>query len=87
MRKTGMVAAAVVVATLAARTLLESPPIPDPATDAMEPQVREKLVSAREAVMEDIGSSDAWGRLGMVFHAHYLETEATPCYASALLTP
>jgi protein O-GlcNAc transferase len=49
----------------------------------MEPQVAEKILSARNAVAEDPRSDEAWGRLGMVFHAHYLESEAGACYSEA----
>ncbi len=76
-------AVAVLAAALVPGTLLESPPIPDPATDGMEPQVADKIRSARRAVAEDPGSGQAWGHLGMVFHAHYLESEAAPCYLEA----
>jgi tetratricopeptide (TPR) repeat protein len=76
-------AVAVLAAALLPETLLETPPIPDPATDGMEPQVADKMRSARNAVAEDSASAEAWGRLGMVFHAHYLESEAAPCYSEA----
>jgi len=83
MMRKGAIAVALLVATFSSRGLFEPPSIPYPATDAMEPQVRESIVSARKAVAENLGSGEAWGRLGMVFHAHYLETEAAPCYTEA----
>ncbi len=79
----GALAIAVLAAALVPGTLLETPPIPDPATDGMEPQVADKILSARSAVAEDPASGEAWGHLGMVFHAHYLESEAAPCYSEA----
>jgi tetratricopeptide (TPR) repeat protein len=76
-------AAALVALALVSKSAIKYPPIPDPTTDAMEPQVAEKVASARKAVAEDKASDEAWGHLGMVFHAHYLESEAAPCYSEA----
>lgn len=52
----------------------------------MEPQVAAKIGEARDAVVGAPESSEAWGRLAMVLHAHGLEEEAATCYrrASAL---
>jgi len=83
MVRKGALAVAVLAASLLPGTLLETPPIPDPATDGMEPQVADKIRSATRAVAEDSASAEAWGYLGMVFHAHYLESEAAPCYFEA----
>lgn len=57
--------------------------MPDPDTSGMEPQVEEKLRETRREVLRDPGSGAAWGKLGMVFHAHDLENEARWCYARA----
>ncbi len=87
-RKWAIFAGSVGAATLVALALVpkipfEYPPIPDPTADAMEPQVAEKVASARKAVADNPVSAKAWGHLGMVFHAHYLESEAAPCYTEA----
>jgi tetratricopeptide (TPR) repeat protein len=84
MLKKGGFAASFLVTALASRSLLESPPPPEPSTEAMEPQVREAIAAAGKAVAEDIGSGEAWGKLGMIFHAHYLDAEAARCYREAL---
>lgn len=76
-------AAALVALALVSKSAIKYPPIPDPTTDAMERQVAEKVASARVAVADNPASAEAWGHLGMVFHAHYLESEAAPCYSEA----
>jgi tetratricopeptide (TPR) repeat protein len=83
--KTGIAAAiaALIALALVSGSRVEHPTIPDPATDAMEPQVAEKIVAARKRVSDEPASAGAWGRLGMVFHAHYLESEAASCYSEA----
>lgn len=48
-----------------------------------EPQVAAKIEAARRAVLDDSASADAWGRLGMVFQAHDLHSEAIACYDQA----
>ncbi|HJS75319.1 MAG TPA: tetratricopeptide repeat protein, partial [Vicinamibacteria bacterium] len=81
-RKTVLVLA-LVAAALVPTALVETPPVPDPATADMESEVAEKILSARRAVEEEPSSGEAWGNLGKVLHAHYLEAEAEPCYAEA----
>ena len=61
----------------------KTPPIPDPDTSAMEPQVAARIKEAREAAKNDPGSGERWGRLGMVFQAHELYREAQETYAVA----
>ena len=58
--------------------------VPDPDRSAMEPQVAAKIQASRQAVLEAPDSHEAWGKLGMVFQAHGLETEASECYRSAI---
>jgi cytochrome c-type biogenesis protein CcmH/NrfG len=36
----------------------------------MEPQVGARIKEAREALKNDPGSAESWGRLGMVFQAY-----------------
>ena len=76
-------AASLVAIALHCGLLSDPPPIPDPVTGAMEPQVADKIRLTRKEVAENISSGEAWGKLGMIFHAHYLEAEAEPCYAEA----
>ena len=57
--------------------------VPDPDRSIMEPQVAAKIQEYREAVFADPDSHEAWGRLGMVLHAHALRKEASECYRRA----
>ena len=50
----------------------------------MEPQVAESIRDARDTVMKQRESADAWGRLGIVFHAHGLKEEAADCYTRTI---
>jgi superkiller protein 3 len=61
----------------------EAPRVPDPDRSAMEPQVAAKIDQARDAVLETLDSHEAWGRLGVVLHAHRLEADAAVCYRRA----
>jgi tetratricopeptide (TPR) repeat protein len=60
------------------------PEVPSPDVAAMEPQVAAKIEEARQNVLKTPDSSDGWGRLGMVLHAHRLEIEAAVCYRRAV---
>lgn len=62
----------------------EPPEVSHPNLATMEPQVVEKIRDARATVMKQRESGDAWGWLGMVFHAHDLKQEAADCYAQAI---
>ncbi|MGH9461939.1 MAG: tetratricopeptide repeat protein, partial [Vicinamibacteria bacterium] len=79
-----------VLATLAATSgfrylpIQNTPAAPDPDASAMEPHVAAKVQEFREAVIAQPESPEAWGRLGMVFHAHEFEKEATTCYEQAI---
>jgi tetratricopeptide (TPR) repeat protein len=57
--------------------------VPEPDLAEMEPQVRESLQQRRSAVLENPKSADAWGRFGMVAHAHELWAEAEIAYRQA----
>ena len=61
----------------------EEPQVPDPDRSAMEPQVAAKIAEARGAVLGAPESHEAWGRYGMVLHAHRLEPDAAACYRRA----
>ena len=59
------------------------PQIPEVGTDGMEPAVREAIRAARDALAADRGNAAAWGRFGMVLHAHRLGAPAGASYAEA----
>jgi len=59
------------------------PNVPEPEMSAMEPRVRESLQRRRSMVLENPLSADAWGRFGMVAHAHELWEEAEIAYRQA----
>ncbi len=61
----------------------EIPTVPDPDQSSMEPQVAAKIQEHREAVIAHPSSSESWGKLGMVLHAHGHEREAFVCYENA----
>lgn len=58
-------------------------PIPRPDLSEMEPRVSEAIAAAQEAIEESPRSADAWGRFGMVSHAHDLFDEAAAAYRQA----
>jgi tetratricopeptide (TPR) repeat protein len=57
------------------------PPALDPA--GVDPAVWRVIERGREHVRQEPGSPRAWGRLGMLFLAHALPTEAETCLARA----
>ncbi|MFQ5350992.1 MAG: tetratricopeptide repeat protein, partial [Thermoanaerobaculia bacterium] len=57
--------------------------VPEPDMTEMETQVRKRLEETRAAVLADPESGAAWGRFGMVAHAHDLWEEATVAYRQA----
>lgn len=59
------------------------PPVPQPDTSSMEAQVAEKIARTRDLVASDPREPAMWGRMGMVFHAHELFSEAAESYARA----
>ena len=59
------------------------PEIPEVETGGMEPAVREAISGSREALAADRGNAAAWGRFGMVLHAHRLGAPAGLAYAEA----
>ena len=59
------------------------PEIPEVGSDGMEPAVREAIRGARDALAADRGNATAWGRFGMVLHAHRLGAPAGLAYAEA----
>ncbi len=59
------------------------PPIPSPNTSGMQPRVAQRIIEARELVVKQPQSADAWGRLGEICHTHALFDEAATCYRRA----
>ncbi len=59
------------------------PTPPDAKGDNLEPAVAAAVRSARDQVLRQPRSADAWGDLGEVFVANELETESRPCFAEA----
>lgn len=62
---------------------LGSPAIPQPDMTDMEEVVAKRLRETREAVVRQPDSAAAWGRFGMVAHAHELWSEAETAYRQA----
>src|SRR5262245_3449040 len=56
---------------------------PDSVLDDVDPPIRASIVKAREEVRQKPRSAQAWGHLGMVFHAHDFNQEANICFAQA----
>ncbi len=61
----------------------ETPQVPEPDLTDMESQVEERFRETRSAVQAETGSAAAWGRFGMVAHAHELWEEARVAYLQA----
>ena len=59
------------------------PEIPEVGSDGMEPAVRQAIRGARDVLAADRGKAAAWGRFGMVLHAHRLGALAGLAYAEA----
>ena len=57
--------------------------VPEPDMTNMEPQVEQRLRETRSAVFANPQSASAWGRFGMVAHAHGLWEDALPAYRQA----
>ena len=56
------------------------PEIPPAVTDA---DVRAALTRAREKVLAEPQSGQAWGELGLIYRAHHLNAESNACFATA----
>jgi tetratricopeptide (TPR) repeat protein len=59
------------------------PPVPDPPTAEMQGPVARAVTAARETVLAEPGSAEAWGDLGAVLDAHRLFDDAATCYRRA----
>ena len=82
----GVIALVVVSGVVLYRYGLAHPAAPEPPNPDLSQAdyaVREAIAGARERVLEDPGSADAWGRLGMAFYAHVFGPEATACFEQA----
>ncbi len=60
-----------------------TPEVPQPDLTGMEAQVEQRLRETRGAVLTGMDSAEAWGRFGMVAHAHELWAEALVAYRQA----
>lgn len=74
---------AVLLAVACDQPAAESPHVPEPDMTDMEPQVEKRLRKTRSVVLANPQSADAWGRFGMVTHAHELWDEAQTAYRQA----
>jgi len=54
-----------------------------PDLTGVEPQVVAAIESAHEALADDLDDAEAWGELGMTYHAHRLYAAAVDCYRHA----
>jgi tetratricopeptide (TPR) repeat protein len=62
----------------------EAPPVPpEPKAEGLEPAVLDAVRAAREQILREPRSADAWGGLGEVFLANELEEEGRVCFAEA----
>jgi tetratricopeptide (TPR) repeat protein len=73
----------VLLAVACEQPVSEPPRVPEPDMTDMEPLVEKRLRETREAVLADPRSAEAWGRFGMVAHAHDLLEDAVPAYQRA----
>jgi len=62
---------------------IPEPGMREPDTNAMEPQVKARLLETRSAALASPLSAETWGRYGMVAHAHDLWNEAARAYRQA----
>jgi tetratricopeptide (TPR) repeat protein len=60
------------------------PDVPEPDSHEMEPQVAALLLSARNHVLAQSDSAEAWGNLGALYDAHSLFDPAEICYRRAV---
>lgn len=65
------------------RATAAAPPVPDPVTAEMVAPARNALAAAREAVLAQPDSADAWGEFAEVCDAHHLYPEAELAYREA----
>lgn len=57
-------------------------PIPEPDLTEIHPVVRDRIEARRQTAEAD-GTGDAWGELGMLYHAYYLLDAARASYENA----
>ena len=78
-----VVAAGTAVVLMVANARALNAGVPDPDTSAMQPRGAARLRSARQEVLKQPGSAEAWGSFGAVCDAHQLYDEAALCYRRA----
>lgn len=59
------------------------PSPPEIPSSVVDREVQEALSKAREAVLANPGSGQAWGELGLVFRAHELVNQSNICFTEA----
>ena len=59
---------------------------PEIPASVVDPAVRSALAEAREKVLAESQSAQAWGELGYNFRAHNLNVESNACFAVAALS-
>ena len=72
-----------VAATLLAACTQSAPPPPLPPLEGVEPQVAAAVRSAHDALANDTGSGELWGRYAMTLDVHDLAEPALQAYAKA----
>lgn len=89
-RSIGLAMVAVIVGGVGVSTFLHRHPrvarIDPPTVDttSMEPEVAARIASVRQEVVQAPDSADAWAHLGMVLHAHKVESAARVAYEHAI---
>ena len=82
----GAIATLAVVAALTAVYLRPLPPPvvpPQPDLSGTPRPVAEIIAETHDALLRDLDSAEAWGKLGMAYFAHQFEAEAAICFARA----
>lgn len=64
-------------------TAADTPAVPDIDWSGIDAPVAQAVQRARNDVIENPDDAGAWGRLGMVWHAHSLTAQAIECYERA----
>lgn len=83
MRVAGIRSGVVATALLLLPVAVQAAELPIPDLAAVEPRVRAAIERDLAAARRQPESAAAWGRLGMVLHAHQFDEEAEAAYAEA----
>ena len=77
------VAAVLLAAAIFPAAAVQAAELPTPDLNAVEPRVRAAIEAELAAARRQPESAAAWGRLGMVLHAHQFDQEAEIAYSEA----